>query len=108
MVRYQLKLVQHLLLLIYSAPNQQSEWNLTLERSPLNLNGTPEIPLSTNQKLEALPNKADMKNKQYWITIGQGLNKAFLLSNYLFNVVHMWYQIAIISLAPLYLAGNIS
>ena len=65
MVRYQVNLVQHLLLLICSAPNHQSEWNLSLERAPLNLIGTPEIPVSTNHKSEALPNKADMKIEQY-------------------------------------------
>ena len=65
MVRYKLNLVQRSLLLIFSAPNHQSEWGLSLERSPLNLNDTPEIPLSTNYKSEAHPNKGDMKNEQY-------------------------------------------
>ena len=65
MVRYHLNLVQHLLLLICSVPNHQSEWNLSLERSCLNLIDTPKIPLSTNHEPEALPNKADMKNEQY-------------------------------------------
>ena len=62
-VRYQLNLVQ-LLLLICFAPNHQSEWDLSSERSPLNQNTTPEIPLSTNHKLVAFPNKADMKKGQ--------------------------------------------
>lgn len=106
--RYQLNLVQLLLLWICSAPNHHSEWILSSESSALNLNTTPEIPLSTNHKSGALPNKADMKNEQYWITIGPGLNKPFFLLSYLFNVVHTWHQIAVTNAAALQIAGNIS
>ena len=56
MVRYQLNLVQHLLLLIYSALNYRSEWDLSSESSALDLNTTPKIPLSTNHKSGAFPN----------------------------------------------------
>ena len=62
-IRYQLNLVLLLLLLICSAPNHQSEWDLSSERSPLNQNTTPERRLSTNHKSETFFNKADMKNE---------------------------------------------